>query len=118
MGIRAALDAFKRAMRFRRKLNRALRPLQISFAEWRVLEATSRLFRQSGDAVSHLHVSRDLDLGESSVSRLMWNLSRRDLLSHDMDAWGLFLRVLITEEGERLVVEAGDLAAQLASRAA
>ena len=105
-------------MRFRRKLNRALRPFEISFAEWRVLEATSRLFRQTGDAVSHLDVSRDLDLGESSVSRLMWKLSLRDLLSHDMDALGLHLRVLITEEGERRLAEARELAAQLASRAA
>jgi Mn-dependent DtxR family transcriptional regulator len=105
-------------MRFRRKLNRALRPFEISFAEWRVLEATSRLFRQTGDAVSHLDVSRDLDLGESSVSRLMWKLSRRDLVSHDLDAWGLYLRVLMTEQGERLVVEGGEVAAQLAIRAA
>lgn len=105
-------------MRFRRKLNRALHPLEISFAEWRVLEATSRLVRERGDAVSHLDVSRDLDLGESSVSRLMWKLSLRDLLSHDLDGWGLYLRVLVTEEGERLVAEARELAANLAWRAA
>jgi len=118
LAIQSALDGYKRAMRFRRRLNRALRVLEISFAEWRVLEVTSRLISRTGDAVSHLEVSRELDLGEGSVSRLMWNLSRRDLVSHDLDAWGLCLRVFMTEQSERLVAEARELAARHASRTA
>lgn len=108
-----SLDSFKRAMGFRRALQQALKPLGISFAEWRVLEATARLVQQTGEPVSHLEVSRELELGEGCISRLMWQLARRGLVSHDLDGWGLQYRVLTTDESERLVLEAYVLASAL-----
>jgi predicted transcriptional regulator len=101
-----ALERFKRALKFRRRLQRALRVLDVSFAEWRVLEATSRLIRQTDKPVSHLEVSRELALGEDSVSRLMWRLSRRGLVSHDLDGLCLCYRVLMTDKSERVVAAA------------
>lgn len=111
----AALDRFKCAMRFRRKLQRALRHLDVSFAEWRVLEAISRLFEQTAEPVSHLAVARELDLGEGSVSRLMWQLSRRGLVSHDLDGLALSLRVLVTSKSEQLMTAAYAMAARTGS---
>jgi predicted transcriptional regulator len=111
----SALDRFKRAMGFRRALQRTLRVMDVSFAEWRVLEATSRLIRQKDAPVSHLEVSRELALGEDSVSRVMWRLSRRGLVSHDLDGLCLSYRVLMTDESERLVAAAYALAVVAAS---
>jgi predicted transcriptional regulator len=111
------LEGFKRGMAFRRNLQRALRWLNVSFAEWRVLEATSRLNRQKRAPVSHLEVARELQLGEGSVSRLMWRLSRRGLVSHDLDGLGLEYRVLMTDESERIVAAAYLVAAGVASGA-
>src|SRR3954463_12865370 len=77
-----ALCRFKRAMCFRRRTNRALRQYGISFAQWRALETTWRLSRQTADAVSHLDVSQELELDEASVSRLMHVLSKNGWVSH------------------------------------
>jgi DNA-binding MarR family transcriptional regulator len=98
-----ALARFKHAMRFRRRVNRQLRRLGLTFAEWRVLEATSRLIETTGDAVSHLDVSNDMDLDEASISRLMTSLSRAALVDHDIDNWNYSLRVRLTEKGDELV---------------
>lgn len=104
-------------MRFRRTLNRKLPPLGVSFAEWRLREATRRLVRVNGDAVSQQDVARELDLDESSVSRLMSRLSLRGLLSHDLDRWGLYLRVLSTTKTDRVVAAGYELAAKVAEDA-
>jgi DNA-binding MarR family transcriptional regulator len=114
----AALGSYRLAMRFRRLLNRQLRPLGVSFAEWRVLEATSRLFCQTGDPVSHQDVARELDSGENSVSRLMWQLSLRGLLSHDIDGLNWCFRVRMTDESEPLVARAYEIGRSVAARVA
>lgn len=112
----SALGSYELAMRFRRLLHRQLRSLGVSFAEWRVLEATSRLYLRTGDPVSHLDVARELDLGESAVSRVMWQLSRRGLVSHDIDGLNLCFRVLMTNESEPLVARAYEIARSVAAR--
>jgi predicted transcriptional regulator len=111
-----ALDRFKCAMRFRRSVQRALRQSEISFAEWRVLEASARLIRKKREPVSHLEVARELELGEGSVSRLMWRLSRRGLVSHDLDGLGLNYRVLMTTKSKQLVAAAYAIAAGVGAR--
>ena len=111
----AALDRFKRAMGFRREMQQALKPLSISFAEWRLLEASSRLIQQTAEPVSHLEVARELDVGEGCVSRLMWRLAGRGLVDHDLDGRGLQYRVLMTNESEGLVAEGYVLAAAAGS---
>ena len=108
-----ALQRFKLAMRFRRKTNHALQRLGISFAQWRVLEATWRLIRQTGDAVSHLDVSRELDLDEASVSRLMHVLSKRGWVSHGPDLRFYAWRVFLHDEGKWLVSAGYELVASV-----
>jgi DNA-binding MarR family transcriptional regulator len=107
------LRSFKLAMKFRRRANRALKSLGVSFAEWRTLEATWRLIRQSRDAVSHLDVAREMELDESSVSRVMHSLSRRRLVSHGPDAFGFAWRIVLSERGEGVVASAYETIAGL-----
>lgn len=112
----AALTRFMSAMKFRRALHRALRPLGISFAEWRALEATWRRTRETGEPVSQLDVARQIELDESSVSRLMGKLSERGLVSHDIDARGVCYRVIMNVKGDHLVGAAYRLAARIEAR--
>lgn len=105
-------------MKFRRRLQRLLRPLHVSFAEWRLLEATWRLIQDKAAPVSHLEVARELALGEDSVSRLMWRLSGKGLVSHDLDGLGLCYRVLLTDKSEHVVAAAYRLAVSAASESA
>lgn len=81
-----------------------------------MLEATSRLYFRKGDPVSHLDVARELDLGESAVSRLMWQLSRRGLVSHDIDGLNWSYRVIMTNASEPLVAQAYEIATSVAAR--
>ena len=113
----AVLASFKRAMRFRRTLQRALRALGVSFAERRLLDATARLIHYRKDAVSHQDIARELALDESSVSGLMDGLSERGLVDHDIDAWARCLLVLLTDESEWVVAAGKVLAIRLARRA-
>jgi DNA-binding MarR family transcriptional regulator len=99
----AALRSYCAAARFRRNVGRALRPLQITFAQWRALEATWRLIRERGDAVGHYDVAGAMELDEASVSRLMHVLGRQGLLSHGPDQWEYAWRVFLTDDGERVV---------------
>ncbi len=107
------LEDYKLMMAFRRRVNAALRALRVSFAEWRVIEATWRLTRRSGEPVSHLEVSRDLQLDEGSVSRLMRRLMWRSIVSHDLDALNVCYRVCVTERGDEIVAAAYPLVARL-----
>ena len=111
-----ALEKFKNAMRFRRTLHRLLKDLGVSFADWRVLEGLSRLVRQSGEPVSDLEVARELDLGQSSVSRLMTQLFQRGLVDSNIDAWNFSYRVLPTRKSEEIVAAAYALAALRAAQ--
>jgi Mn-dependent DtxR family transcriptional regulator len=77
--------------------------LQITFAQWRALEATWRLIRERGDAVGHYDVAGAMELDEASVSRLMHVLGRQGLLSHGPDQWEYAWRVFLTDDGERVV---------------
>ena len=104
--IAAALRSLRLAMRFRRETNRALKVLGISFAQWRALEAAWRLIERTHDAVSHLDVSRELELDEASVSRLMHVLSRHAWVSHGPDPRHFGWRVVLTDDGEKLVAAA------------
>ena len=110
----ATLSKYQRAMTFRRRANRVLRALQISFAQWRVLEAAWRLTRSRDDAVSHLDVAEDLELDEASVSRVMHLLSRRGLLDHGPDNRFYCWRVIVTERGEQLCSVAREVVADVA----
>lgn len=95
------LAMYREAARFRRRAGRALRPLGLTFASWRVLEATIRLVAGKGDACNHAEVARDISLDEASVLRTMRLLSKLGWVSHDIASeWNYGFRVIPTASGQ------------------
>lgn len=98
-----AMECWNRARNFRRRVERIVRRRGISFARWQVLEATQRLIRETGDAVSQRQVMRRTRHSESSVSEQMRSLSLSGLVDVGPDAWGVSYRIWMTAKGERLI---------------
>jgi DNA-binding MarR family transcriptional regulator len=98
-----AIQFWNRARRFRRRVERIAGWRGISFARWQVLEATERLIREKGDAVSQKEVAQRTELPSSSVSELTRALSLGGLVDVAPDAWGVSDRIWMTQKGERLL---------------
>jgi DNA-binding MarR family transcriptional regulator len=94
------LRAWVRVMRFGRRVGEALRAHGLSFALFRVLEATDRSIREMGDAVSQRDVVQACGLAKSSVCSLMRTLERRGLVDIGFDQWGFAQRIGLTTAGE------------------
>lgn len=89
------VHAWTRVLRFEREVSQALRAHGLSFALFRVLEATDRSVRAIGGAVSQQDVVRASRLRRSSVGSLMRRLESRGLVDI-----GLAQRILLTAAGE------------------
>ena len=99
----AAIEAWIRAARFRRALERALRPHGLTFALWRVLHIADRMIRTLGDAVTQNDVARRADLHPSTISYLMGTLARRALVDRAPDYFGTAWRIYLTKDGKALL---------------
>lgn len=99
----SAIDSWIRAVRFRRDLERALRPHGLTFALWRVLHIADRMIRTLGDAVTQNDVARRADLHPSTVSYLMGTLAERALVDRAPDYFGTAWRVYLTSDGKALL---------------
>jgi DNA-binding MarR family transcriptional regulator len=93
------LRAWVRVMRFARQVRAALRSQGLSFALFRVLEATDRSQRELRDAVSQQDVVHSCGLCKSSVCSLMRTLERRGLVDIGVDEWGFAHRIIVTTSG-------------------
>jgi len=98
-----AIHFWNRARKFRRRAERIILARGISFARWHVLEATERLIRETGDAVSQRQVCRRTQRAESSVSGLMRALSLAGLVDIGPHPWDVSYRIWVTAEGRRLI---------------
>jgi DNA-binding MarR family transcriptional regulator len=98
-----AIRIWRCAWRFRRQVNRIGGSRGISFAHWNVLDATQRLIREKGDAVSQQEVVRRTWLTKGSVSALVRNLSVRGFIDVRPDCWGVSDRIWVTNGGERMI---------------
>jgi DNA-binding MarR family transcriptional regulator len=108
-----AMAAWAKAARFRHVVQRDLRSHDLTFAQWRVLDAVDRLVRESGDAVSQQDLATRTAMDENTVSAVMRRLLRKSHVSFDFDAWEFSYRLLLTSsgaeavhEGRRIVVRA------------
>jgi DNA-binding MarR family transcriptional regulator len=95
------LGAWAAAALFRRLALRALRRHGLTFAQWRVLQATERLVREKDDAVSQLAIARRIESDEGTVSKVVARLMDKGLLDVGPDAWGWSYRILVTSWGEQ-----------------
>jgi DNA-binding MarR family transcriptional regulator len=89
-----------------RCLNRALRALGTSLPQWRVLYATERLIRETGDCVSQIAVARRIDMDMNTTSNVMRRLERKGLVDRAPAYVDSANRVLVTAAGEALLVDA------------
>jgi DNA-binding MarR family transcriptional regulator len=95
------------AMRWQRRVEGALARFDLSFNQWLVLECLATLHRETGDAVSQVQVSRRLEFGKPSVSRLMARLDRRGL-TDIAPAWPTKeYRIYLTRTGQELAARGG-----------
>jgi hypothetical protein len=111
------LQAWVRVMRFERQVGAALRAHGLSFALFRVLEATDRSVREMAGAVSQQDVVKACLLGKSSVCSLMRTLERRGLVDIGFDQWGFAQRILLTTAGEASLAGARHAVLQAARNA-
>lgn len=93
------LRAWVKVMRFGRQVREGLRQHELSFALFRVLEATDGSQRERQGAVSEQDVVRACGLAKSSVCSLLRTLARRGLVDADFNQWGIVQRISVTNAG-------------------
>ena len=105
IGSRAAacLERFREAMAWRREVEQGLAGLELTLAQWIVLDATRSLVESTKDAVSQADVAKHTEMDRMTISQVMRNLDRSGLVdrgpSLDARAW----RIILTARGERAV---------------
>jgi DNA-binding MarR family transcriptional regulator len=83
-------------------VERALRPLKLTFAQWLVLDATAWLICASNDAVSQIQVARHLQMEKATLCRVMRRLGRRGLVDQGPAYDSMAYRIFLTEVGQSL----------------
>ena len=82
-------------MRWRRAVQRVLKPHRLNFTQWLVLDTTHRLIEEKGDAVSQNEVAARLEMSKMTVSHAMTALADKSLVSRGPDmhmpAWRIFV---------------------------
>jgi DNA-binding MarR family transcriptional regulator len=103
-------------MRWRKRVDRELEPLGLTFTRWLVLESTLVSIRQQGDAVSQSRVCDCAELDKVTVSHVMQDLEQAGLVDRGPDAFGPGYRVFVTARGAK-VAAAGRLRVEAVSEA-
>ena len=85
------------AMRWRRRVEKALAQSGLTFTQWLVLEATAVLVVETGDAVSQNQISARTELDRNTISQVMRTLERKQLVSRGPCFIGTSWRVFETE---------------------
>ena len=113
----AWLEHWLAAMRWQRRVELALARVDLSFAQWIVLDCLAAIRRETRDAVSQVQVCQRLELGKGSVSRVMTRLHRRGLVDV-APAWPTKEnRIYVTARGEALLADGWNVI-ELVSRTA
>jgi DNA-binding MarR family transcriptional regulator len=100
------MDLWRAAMHWRRVVEAELAGLDLTLAQWLVLQALSELVATQGDAVSQAKVAAHLEMDRVTVSQIMRLLDRRGLVSRGPDLTGPALRIWVTAAGGRLLARA------------
>ena len=90
-------------MAWRREAEKGLAGLELTLAQWIVLDATRSLVESTKDAVTQADVAQHTEMDRMTISQVMRNLERAGLVdrgpSLDARAW----RIILTGRGERTV---------------
>lgn len=104
----AAVERYLEACRWRREVERRLKATGLTFTQWLVLDATSRLIRESKDAVNQNDVARRTELDRMTVSQVMTTLAKRGHVDRDTDMVGRGYRIWVTAKGDKALALAED----------
>ncbi len=94
-------------MRWRRSVQRVLRPYKLSFTQWLVLDATQHVRVEKGDAVSQSDVGAHLGLSRATVSDAMCVLANEGLVDRGPDIHMPAWRIIMTDKGRDLLHRVG-----------
>lgn len=101
--------AYLAAWRWRREVEHELKPLELTFTQWLVLDATASAIAELKDgdhAVSQKAVADVCELDAMTVSQVMGTLSLRGLVDRGPSASGPAYRILVTARGLRTLQNA------------
>lgn len=98
---RVAVERYLEACRWRRVVERRLRAVGLTFAQWLVLDATNALIRETKDAVNQNDVARRTELDRMTVSQVMRTLAKQGHVDRDTDMIGRGYRIWVTSKGEK-----------------
>jgi DNA-binding MarR family transcriptional regulator len=68
-------------MRWRRRVNRALSPLGLTFTQWLLLQTMRELIDETRDAVSLMDITKRSGVDKTTVSQVMMRLFKHNLIS-------------------------------------
>ncbi|HET9930860.1 MAG TPA: MarR family transcriptional regulator [Polyangiaceae bacterium] len=103
-----ARSAYLAAWRWRREVELALRPLDLTFTQWLVLDATASAISELEDdhAVSQREVAEFCELDPMTVSQVMTTLALRGLVDRGPSATGRSYRIILSASGRRTLQSA------------
>jgi DNA-binding MarR family transcriptional regulator len=101
-----AREQYFAAWRWRRAVEKELKPLGLTLTQWLVLDAADELIQEEGDAVNQRSIAERAELDAMTVSQVMKTLEEKGLVSREPDSSGRAYRVLVTKKGEKLLQSA------------
>lgn len=101
--VRAALERWRVARRWRRQANAELASAGLTLTQWLVLEATRTLIRETGDAVSQKEVAVRVELDPMTVCQVMLVLDAKGLVNRGPRCEWPAYRILVTSRGKALI---------------
>jgi DNA-binding MarR family transcriptional regulator len=90
------------AMRWRRQIEKLLKPFELTLARWLVLEATGELVRETNDAVNQSAVAARCELDRMTVSQIMRTLDEQGLIDRGPNSAPPAYRIWLTPKGTKL----------------
>jgi len=94
------------AWQWRRRVEAALRGVELTFTQWFVLDGVARAEAMQRDAVSQSDVARATELDRMTVSQVMKILVDRDLVDRGPSASGPTYRIILSRRGAQVLREA------------
>lgn len=95
------IHLWRAAARWRRHAERELADVDLTLAQWLVLDATHALITEMGDAINQSQVAARLEQDRMTVSQVMRALARKGLIDRGPDLLSSAYRIWVTASGIR-----------------
>ena len=111
------IELWLTAARWRRHTERELARVELTLAQWLVLDASHALITEMGDAINQNQVAARLGQDKMTISQVMRALARKGLVDRGPDLLSTAYRIWVTASGLRALargrerIEAASVAA-------